>query len=1186
MSRRIVITVFLSLLANLTFGDRESDFGFAKKLFNDGYYDLAASQYAQFIENYPDDSRVPLAYFQRGRALMEIEKWNEARASLLRVALEFSQSKNAAEALYKAAVCLKNMNRWAEAARGFLSVSEFYPRSEFSARGMVEAGIIYRYSGDSGRAAAAFERIIRAYPGTVSAAMAYFNLGEIAEETGDGDTALRNYNFAGKVAEDEVVRSMVKIRRALIFRSKGDWEAAAVELEGIKSPPHIRYANLLKAVWAQKGGDYLTAEKALIEVENAAEEDSMKVKARLHLGDNYYLRGEYIAAVSIYRELPESDSLMIRLGMTYRKLANMGEAVNSFARALKLAGPVENKAVALEELRELYAGGASAAKVSDILTSYLPNLKQLPNWDSFAVGMGALALAEGSYEAAVNFLLELDGEVSPWSDDAIFYLARVAEERKDTARAAALYQDLKTRFPGNDFARETADRISKINAHRPLNDLMERIASLSASSMDFSSKAALNIAWGKLYLEGFKDYDKAVDKLKTALESKDITKREKGEAQGLMAKALLKKSLFQPELEGSAQALMKSYLQNYYHREFAGEFVLILLQDRVAEISDSAQRAKEYCEGLEDIVSRFSGDPALAEVYSELVRVYSRMPGKYEAAVSYSDMLMKEFPLSPRSELALLNRARAKLALNDTAGAVAAYETYLRTYAGGPGIFEAEWERAQILPDQQQRLNKTRELVKRYYYNKNVPEMIEYIGDLYAQEGLYRAALEQYVLVAGKSNPALPLKGKSDINYKIGISLQSLGQFEEAQKFLLEYAVDNPDGGYWEEAVFALAEISEHEDRAPVALKFYQNLVSRAGNSGLDIRALERMAAIYYRIGRYSEGRKLYLQLAENSDVIQERAEFTASAVIGLYRIGELDDARREAAQFAKDYRRLEGREKFQASFYLEKGRYLAAEKNFSEALKTLEYIPKKYGGAPAAVEAEYEIGKIYLMTNKFDEALEILTRMPEKHPSHSIIPAVHLTLGTFYYRQSLFQNALLSFQSVLDSPEARELWPVALTNLEATYKDLGLYEAALSTVNKYLTQFPFADDVTEKRLDAAQIMIRVKEYDRAIESLKALLSQTSAEMQVEVQFYLGEAHFQKGDFEGAALEYMKVKYLDPGGGLDWAVTAIYNTGQCYEKLGRFEEARNMYREIINKWGANSDYGRGAQKRIEAIEGR
>jgi tetratricopeptide (TPR) repeat protein len=411
-----------------------------------------------------------------------------------------------------------------------------------------------------------------------------------------------------------------------------------------------------------------------------------------------------------------------------------------------------------------------------------------------------------------------------------------------------------------------------------------------------------------------------------------------------------------------------------------------------------------------------------------------------------------------------------------------------------------------------------------------------------------------------------------------------VGNLLEAQEYYLDYAVNNPDGKHWGEAILGLAEISESLDRAPVALKFYQDLVTRGEKNQFGTTAIKRMADIYYRIGRYSEGVDLYRQLANNDTSSEIQLDYTIKVIIGLYRQGLMESAQSEVTAFTKKYKKSPQLPNCQAIFLLEKAKAQAKEKNFNEALTTLQLVSTKYPKSTILPEVEYEIGKIQLITNHFEEALGILSNMPNKYPNHEILPSVYLTLGTYYYRQSDFQNALLSFQEVLDNTQGRDLWPTALKNLELTYKDLGLYEAALSIVNRYLELFPYSEDALLKRLDAAQILLQLRDYDRAIQRLQDLLPLASQEMRVEAQFYLGEAYFQKGDFSQAVLEYMKVKYLDPGGGLDWAVTAIYNAGICYEKLGKLEEAKKMYQDIISRWGVNSDYGKGAKKRIDFLE--
>ena len=1186
-NRLILICIICSLIFIISLdalAGREEDFIFAQKLYTDGYYDLAAEQFADFIEKYPDDSRLSLAYFMRGKALFELEDWNQARAAFLRVALEFSQSKQAPEALYLSAHCQKNQQQWEDAARSFLSVNDYYPKSEFAAKGIVEAGIIYRLLGQNERAAAVFDRIVRTYPGTMSAAMSYFYLAEIAEENQDDNQALQYYLLAGKIAEKSDILAQTRIRRALIFYRQGDWDSAQYEIDQVQNPPeYLQYAYLIEGIWAQKSGDYTEAQKILTDILQNTKNDSIKFKAQCALADNYYLTSDYTTALLLTENLPPTDSLFLKLGLLYQALDSIDLAVEAFANAVKIEGDIEIDALALNHLKNIYAAGTSNLQISAVFSSYLPGLKNLPQWDNFALNLGIIAFRENNFQLSRGFLKQLEGIESPWSDDAAYYLARICELEGKTAEAIGLYSKFNSNFPGSDYAQEIQSRIEKLRDSIPAENLMEEIARLSAASMEFQNKSELALNWGKLYYEGFKDYSKACEQLKLALNPDGLPPHQKGMALGLLAKALLKISEKQPELADSARSTMKIYLRQNAHLEYAGYFNYLLLKHQVASIANTEQRNSAYIKGLEEILQKYPNDKIIPKILIELSNAYNQFPDGAEKTLSYSQFLLDKFPQSAFIQNALISKAGALLTLGDAEGAKAEYERYVQDYPQGFAMFNARLQLAELAFDRETKINLLKEITEDFYYHSQITEVMEQLGDLYSSAGQYDQALYYYLAVTEDYNYSLFSQNTSEIVYKIGLTYQLKGDPKEAQKHLLEYAVTNPQGRFWEQAIMTLAEISLDTEHMPAALKFYQNLISHSSDPSVIETALQRTADIYYKIGKYSDGREIYLQLADNSSGQDLKMEYSAQATIGLYRQGLLQTAREEAIAFGKQFKNSPVLEEYQAKFYLEKGKALTLEKNFNQAMKALEYIPKKYPQTAAVVEAQYEIGKIYLVTNHFEEALEILTKIPGDYPLHPILPAVYITLGTHYYRQAQLQNALYSFQKVLDDSSGRQYWQMAMKSLEMTYKDLGLYEAALSMVNKYLETYPYADDHLLKKLDAAQLLIQLREYDRAIVKLKELLPLAAEEMKVEVQFYIAEAYFEKGDFQQAVLEFMKVKYIDPGTGLDWTVTAIYNAGKCYEKLGQYDEALKMYQEIIDRWGANSDYGKGAQNRIEYL---
>jgi len=1183
---RIVKIAIISLLisANFVFGGREDDFNFARKLYDDGYFDLAAEQYAIFIKNYPDDSRLSFANYMRGKSLIEINSWEEARASFLKTALNYPNSKQAAEAFYLAAYCVERLDKLKDAARAYLMVSDYYPASEYSSKGMFQAGLIYRKLGDNGEAWSVFERIISIYPNSEAAAKAYFNLGDLAVIRGDKEDALSKYKLAAQISSDNIVKSESSIEQAVLYYHLGDWDLAENELMNVQSPPElVNKAKMIQGVWMQWRGELQGAEKILSDVLKKSESDSMKSLLAFHLGDNYFYQNEYSKAIEFYNRATESDSLCLRKGMTYYKLDDKSNALQSYLKALKLKGNFENKISALEQLSNLYKQGVDGASISNLLLSYLEEIKNLPVWDVFALKLGEIAFYGKDYSTAKKFFALLTDSNSPFEDDSDYYLARITEAKGENQEALNLYRDFTAKYPGSEYIRDVSFHRNNLENRIPKSNLLQEIAVLTSASLDMRTRGGIALKWGELYYNGFRDFKQACEQLQVAINSGDLTEEENFYAYELMAKSLRNRLGSEPNLADSTLRTMNTYINLSKSGTAVGEFSLYILQQRTANISDKHESDRVYLNGLADIMTKYPEDVAIPEILLEMCKACYRM-NSYDKVIAYGNMIQERYKNSKYYEAMLIVRSKAYVALKDSESAIKDLDEYISNFPAGEDLFYSLKTRAVIEQDIEKKISMLKSIIVKYYYNSEVNALRELIGDLYLQQKNYAEAKRYYLDVEKASLVSANLGDSYDMGYKLGLVHYKSGELNKAKEYFLDYTVHSPKGKYWVDAIFALAEISETQGKAPAALKFYQNLITHSNMDSANTAAVEQMASVYYKIGNFSGGRDLYLNLAEKASNREMKMKFKAQATIGLYRQDLLENAKLEAIDFAKEYGNSPDLPFYQASFYLEKGRAQARQKNFSEALESLKYASRKYRRTSLAPTIEYEIGKIYLITNEFDNALDVLTELVEDYPQDEIIPAVYISLGTFYYRQQQMQNALLAFQKVLDNPEAAEYHPTALNNLELTYKDLGLYEGALSMVNQYLERYPFADDVILKKIDAAQILTMLREYDRAIEKLNNILPQVSQELKLEAQFYLGEAYFKKGDFQQALLEYMKVKYLDPGTGLDWAVTALYNTGQCYEKLGNYDSAREIYQEIVGKYGIKSDYGRGAQMRIDYID--
>ena len=109
-------------------------------------------------------------------------------------------------------------------------------------------------------------------------------------------------------------------------------------------------------------------------------------------------------------------------------------------------------------------------------------------------------------------------------------------------------------------------------------------------------------------------------------------------------------------------------------------------------------------------------------------------------------------------------------------------------------------------------------------------------------------------------------------------------------------------------------------------------------------------------------------------------------------------------------------------------------------------------------------------------------------------------------------------------------------------------------------------------------------EYHRAIEHLTQLKHEADRENEPRIQYWIGDCYMEKGEFEKAITEYLKVRYISKPTKLNWAVTAQYKAGLAYMKLGRMDTAKTLFSKIVTEQGVASPFGKGAQQKIDEIE--
>ena len=272
------------------------------------------------------------------------------------------------------------------------------------------------------------------------------------------------------------------------------------------------------------------------------------------------------------------------------------------------------------------------------------------------------------------------------------------------------------------------------------------------------------------------------------------------------------------------------------------------------------------------------------------------------------------------------------------------------------------------------------------------------------------------------------------------------------------------------------------------------------------------------------------------------------------------------------------------ASFQFELGNYSRKTKEFNQAVKHFKNVKSDFSKSSYVDDADYYLALTYIAVNRHEEALTILTDFPKKYPKSDNLGAVLNTLGGIYFRSEKYESAISSFKSALDNPLKPEIRRQVLSNLIKAYTFVNFWDAALALSREYIETYPEAEDAIDKKILIGRAYVYLNQVDLAVDLLKEVRLIADSEREPEIQFYIGDAYFQTGQYENAIAEYVKIPLLSRKTKLQWEASALYYSGQAYEKLGRIDDAKRMYAEIVKRPGIDIVLKKEAQKRIKEIE--
>jgi TolA-binding protein len=261
--------------------------------------------------------------------------------------------------------------------------------------------------------------------------------------------------------------------------------------------------------------------------------------------------------------------------------------------------------------------------------------------------------------------------------------------------------------------------------------------------------------------------------------------------------------------------------------------------------------------------------------------------------------------------------------------------------------------------------------------------------------------------------------------------------------------------------------------------------------------------------------------------------------------------------------------------------------------LAEVRYSGEDYAGAAALYrritelegvgfldKALYKLGWSLEEAGRMEQALEAYRSLVKDHPKSELAPDAAFRAGRMLQELGRHDEAAQHFGAMArDGAGAGELaGPVRFGEAESL-KALGRWAAAREAYRAALGA-GFEPAYLARYGEGVCAMELGAERD-AREALAQVIAQTDTETGAMAQFALGELEWRRGEFEGAAVAFLKVSILYDYP--QWKRRGLLRAGRAFGKAGQGERAARYLAQLVEQYPGSEEAGR-AKEMLDGME--
>jgi TolA-binding protein len=415
-------------------------------------------------------------------------------------------------------------------------------------------------------------------------------------------------------------------------------------------------------------------------------------------------------------------------------------------------------------------------------------------------------------------------------------------------------------------------------------------------------------------------------------------------------------------------------------------------------------------------------------------------------------------------------------------------------------------------------------------------------------------------------------------NYQYAQALYKSGRVNEAITEFTQLQVKYPDSEYSEGSLFTVAWIYFQQGNFNESIVRYREVLSKYPNTNLQPVVLYSIGDAYFNLAKYDSAISNYQYVITRFP----GSGYIFDAVNGIQFSYVAMGTPERAITFIDEFVTRNPNSRNVDQIFFKKGEIQYGLKQYENAQLSYREFVARFPKSDLVPDAYYWIGKSSQNLNQFEEAIFNFDRVFREFKSSEIAAASILEIGNIHRSMGDYVNAIVAYDRGINELNLSPRIPEILFNKGNTLVQMDKFSEAYEVFDEVVMYYPNTIFADKSRFEMGLIQLALERFTNADELFRSLAEKRNDDLGAKAQYYYGLSLFEQDKTTEAITALVRVRTVYSTYD-EWLTKSYLLLGACYEKIDDIEQAKEMYRVVVQKHRGNV-FGQEAQEKLRRLK--